>query len=47
MIRDVIDEFFEKHNTNFDLKELMKTNLLGNENQGELPGDISQTIPSS
>lgn len=29
MIRDIIDEFFEQHNMKYDLKELMKVELLG------------------
>ena len=31
MIMDVIDEFTEQQNMNYDTKELMKTQLLGEE----------------
>ncbi len=31
MIEDVVDEFFEQHDINFDMKELMKAELLGPE----------------
>ena len=31
MVRDVIDEFFEQHNANYNMQELIKNNLLGNE----------------
>lgn len=29
MIMDVIDEFFDQHNIDFDLKELMKVEMTG------------------
>jgi len=34
LIRDVIDEFFEGQNANYDMRDLMKANLLGNEETG-------------
>ena len=41
MVRDVIDEFFEQHNANYNMRELIKNNLLGNEENmpegGEIP----------
>lgn len=29
IIDDIIDEYFDRHNINYDLKELMKANMLG------------------
>jgi len=31
MKQDVIDEYFEQHNANYNMQELTKANLLGNE----------------
>ena len=34
ILDDIMDEFFEQHDINFDLKELVKAQMLGDENEG-------------
>ncbi len=37
MIGDIIDEYFDAQNLNFDYKELVKANILGNAEEIPIP----------
>ena len=42
--RDIFDDFFTQHDMNFDLKELVKSQLLGNTKEELEGGDSNENI---
>ena len=42
IIDDIIDEFFDMHNMNYDYKDLVKSGMLGEDAGGSLGLEIQQ-----
>ncbi len=46
IIDDIVDEYFDQHNINFDMKELVKSGMLG---EPEIPptGEVNAITPNT